>query len=200
VTVCAISIAFFKQAFFGTDPFQTFCNGIANVVPIRFGTLYMLINLALLLVVFLLDKHYIGVATFINLFLLGYVVDFSEALLVRLCPEPSLALRAVYLVIGIVVMCYSSSLYITADLGVSTYDSIALYLAAKKIAPFRLIRIGTDLVCVLIGFLLGYKPGVGTLITAFFMGPLISVFNTRCAEPMLYGKGNQPRAARGETA
>lgn len=191
VLVCGISVAFFKQAAFGTDPFQSFCNGLANVIPIDFGTLYMLINIALLIIVFFMDRHYIGIATFINLFLLGYLIEFSERALHALFGDPSMGLRIAYLAIGVVVMCIASSMYFTADLGVSTYDSIALHLAAKKIAPFRFIRICTDLICVGVGFAFKYMPGVGTIITAFFMGPLISFFNTHISEPLLYGRGGK---------
>lgn len=185
VLTCALSVGMFKQAGFGTDPFQCLCNGLDRVIPIDFGTLYMLINLALLAVVFFMDRHYIGIATFINLFLMGYIIDFSEHTLMRLIPHPSMAVRVVYIIVAIVVMCVGSSLYFTANLGVSTYDSIALHLADIKIAPFRFIRITTDLICVALGFAMGYVPGVGTIITALFMGPLISYFNRTIAEPML---------------
>ena len=185
VLTCALSVGMFKQAGFGTDPFQCLCNGLDRVIPIDFGTLYMLINLVLLVAVYFMDRHYIGIATFINLFLMGYIIDFSEHTLMRLIPNPSMAVRIVYIIVAIVVMCVGSSLYFTADLGVSTYDSIALHLADRKIAPFRFIRITTDLICVGLGFAMGYVPGVGTIITALFMGPLISYFNRTLAEPML---------------
>ncbi|MBQ8955261.1 MAG: hypothetical protein IJ048_14235 [Clostridia bacterium] len=188
VVICALSVGFFRQAAFGTDPFQCMCNGIDNVVPLDFGTLYVIICLILLAAMLLIDRHYMGVATFINLFLTGYIVEFSEWAIHSLFGDPTMAMRVVYLAIGIVVMCLASALYFTADLGVSTYDFIALHLAkVQKRVPFRLIRIGTDLVCVAIGFALGFVPGVGTIITAFFMGPLISLFNERVAQPLRYG-------------
>ena len=185
VTVGGLSVGLFKQSAFGVDPFQCLCAGLDKVIPIDFGTLYVIINAVLLLVVFLLDKHYISLGTFINLFLLGYVVEFSEWAIYSLMGDPTLALRIIYLVVGMVVLCLASALYFTADLGVSTYDAIALYLASKKIAPFRFIRIFTDLCCVGIGFAFGYLPGIGTLLSAFFMGPLISWFNVKVAQPML---------------
>lgn len=186
VVISAISVGFFKQAAFGTDPFQCLCNGLANVIPIRFGTLYVIICAALLCVMLLIDRHHIGVATFINLFLTGYIAEFSENTIFRLFGEPVMAARILYLVIGVVVMCLASAFYFTADLGVSTYDFIALYISAKQNrVPFRFVRIGTDLICVLVGFILGFMPGVGTIITAFFMGPLISFFINRAAKPML---------------
>lgn len=192
VTTGGLSVGLFKQSAFGVDPFQCLCNGLDNVIPISFGTLYVIINAVLLLVVLLTDRHYIGLGTFINLFLLGYVVEFSENAIYALMGEPTMALRIVYLVVGMVVLCLASALYFTADLGVSTYDAIALYLVSKKIAPFRFIRIATDLCCVAVGFALGYVPGIGTILSAFFMGPLISWFNVRVAQPLLHGaNGNE---------
>ena len=132
-----------------------------------------------------MDRHYIGIATFVNLFLMGYLIDFTEGILKALVPAPTMALRVVYLAVAIVVMCVGSSLYFTADLGVSTYDAIALHLADRKLAPFKVIRIATDLICVALGFAMGYVPGIGTIITAFFMGPLIAYFNRTIAQPML---------------
>ena len=70
VMVCAVSVGFFKLAAFGVDPFQTFMSGMDQVIPIDFGTLYVLVNVALLLFSLIFDRHYIGLATFINLFLL----------------------------------------------------------------------------------------------------------------------------------
>lgn len=193
VTTGGLSVGFFKQSAFGVDPFQCLCAGLDNVIPIDFGTLYVIINAVLLLAVFLMNRRYIGLGTFINLFLLGYVVDFSNHTLYSLVGEPGMVLRVIYLIIGLVVMCLASALYFTADMGVSTYDAIALHLAAKKIAPFRFIRIATDLCCVGIGFLFGYVPGVGTILSAFCMGPLISWFNVKVAQPLLH-KGEKKEA------
>ena len=189
VLTCGVSVGIFKQAAFGVDPFQCLCAGLDRVIPIPFGTLYMLVNLALLAVVYILDKHYIGIATFINLFLMGYLIDFTQWVMTRVAPVPPMGLRVAYLIVAIVVMCAGSSLYFTADLGVSTYDAIALHLADRGLAPFKVVRVATDLICVLAGFAMGCKPGVGTVITAFFMGPLIAWFNKVLAEPMLKGRG-----------
>lgn len=198
----AVSVAVFKIAAFGVDPFQTFMAGLDAFVPIQFGTLYMIANAVLFVFALVFDRHYIGIATFINLFLLGYVVEFSYDTL-RLIPlfaEPTIWVRAICLVVGIVVICFGSAFYITADLGVSTYDAIALIMANTwKWWKFKYIRIITDLVCVIIGCclyllaggewsMLPTIAGIGTIITAFFMGPLIEFFNEKCARPFLNRK------------
>ena len=197
VLICAVSVGIFKIAAFGVDPFQSLMSGLDNWIPISFGTLYVLVNLALLVFSLLADRRNIGIATFINLFLLGYITQFTYEWLQILLPDPSLPVRSLCLVVGIVVICFGSSLYMTANLGVSTYDAVAIVLSRKwKWGQFQYVRICCDLVCVALGvgiFLLSGGTlsqvpaiaGIGTVITAFFMGPLIQWFNTHMAEPML---------------
>jgi len=197
VLVGGISVGFFKLAAFGVDPFQSFMSGVDQLFSQDFGTLYIIVNALLLLFALVFDRHYIGLATFINLFLLGYVVQFSYDTLLALFPGASLGLRLMCFLGGFTVLCLSASLYITADLGVSTYDAVALILANTwKVGKFKYIRIATDMVCVVLGvvlFLLGGGKagdipafvGLGTLLTAFFMGPLIDFFNRKVSQPLL---------------
>lgn len=197
VVAGAIAVGFFKLAAFGVDPFQSFMSGMDQLIPIEFGTLYVIVNACLLIFSLLADRHNIGIATFINLFLLGYITQFTYELLQRTFPAPSMLLRVGFMLFGIVVICFGSAFYMTADLGVSTYDAIAIVMANKwKLGKFKYIRICTDLVCVVLGiglFLLGGGAfrgipafvGVGTIITAFFMGPLIEFFNEKVTRPLL---------------
>jgi uncharacterized membrane protein YczE len=107
--------------------------------------------------------------------------------------------RIVLLAAAIILLCLSSSLYFTADLGVSTYDAVALIWSQRqKRIPFSICRISTDLICVVLGVLLcrlagmswaevAGSVGIGTVITAFFMGPLITWFNRNVSDPLLKG-------------
>ena len=204
VLLCGISVGFFKRAAFGVDPFQSFATGMNAVIPISYGTLYMILCAVFLAFVFVADRHYIGLATIINLTVVGYVADYSHQFLLWLFPDLSLFFRMLFLAVGIVVMCISSSLYFTADLGVSTYDAVSLIAAnVWKIASFRVCRTVSDLICVALGltlFLLGGGEftavfsfiGAGTVITAFLMGPLIEFFNRRLARPLLHGRSKKP--------
>ena len=197
VMIGAVSVGFFKLAAFGVDPFQSFMSGTHQMFPINFGTLYVIVNALLLLFALIFDRHYIGIATFINLFLLGYVVQFSYDTLLMIFPDASMAVRVPSFIFGFVALCFGCSVYITADLGVSTYDAIALIMANKwKIGKFKFIRIATDFACVVSGivlFLLGGGRasaipafvGAGTIMTAFFMGPLIDFFNRKVCIPFL---------------
>lgn len=202
VLICAVSVGIFKLAALGVDPFQSLMSGLDALIPIPFGTLYVLVNLALLTFSLVFDRRNIGIATFINLFLLGYITQWTLQALQLLFPAPSLLLRVVFLIVGIVVLCFGSSLYMTADLGVSTYDAVAIVLSRKwKLGKFQYCRIAADVTCVILGvviFLLAGGSlrdvpaiaGIGTVITAFFMGPLIQFFNVKIAQPFLKNKNN----------
>ena len=75
IILCGISVGFFKLAAFGVDPFQSLMSGLDSAVPVRFGTLYVIANLCLLMFSLFADRHYIGLGTIINLSLLGYNVE-----------------------------------------------------------------------------------------------------------------------------
>ena len=188
VTLSGFSVGLFKMSLFGTDPFQCLVTGIWNKLSVGFGTLYTIVNLLMLAGVFFVNRHYIGIATFINIFGTGYIVQLTTELLRGPLSGASLPVRIALLITGITVMCFASAFYYTAELGVSTYDAVALILADKKVAKFRLCRIGTDLVCVAAGALLGAAVGVGTVVTALFMGPLIEFFAVHAARPFLAGR------------
>ena len=203
VSICGLSVGLFSYSNMGLDPFQVFAHGTWSLVPLSYGTYYMLLNAVLLAVILIADHHKVGLGTVINLLLVGYMAEFSEGLLVRLLGPSSAAplwLRAISLVVGVVIMCLSAALYFTADLGVSTYDAVAIILDERRLirfgkhkpVPFKYIRIATDLICVIIGGLLGAAVGIGTLISAFFMGPLIAFFKKTVAEPLRYGRRLTP--------
>ena len=188
VIVTGFCIGAFQKANLGADPFTCFVTGIANIFHSTYSTFYIIVTGALLVGVFFVEKHYIGIATVINLFFTGMAADFMRNILDNIFPAPGMAARLVMMLFGIFGTCFAASVYFTADLGVSAYDAWSLIAANKyKLMPFRLCRIASDSVCVLTGLIFHVTIGVGTVITALFMGPVVQWFNTNVTEPFLYG-------------
>lgn len=188
VVLCAVAVGFFKCSLFGVDPFQCFAQGVWGHffgTDISYGIFYTALSGIMLVIDLFIARSYMGVATLVNMFLTGYIVDFASAAVTHFVPEPNLAVRAVFLAVAVLVMCFAASLYMTSNLGVSVYDAIPIVIAKKWSFPFKFVRVACDLVCVMIGTLSGLMPGIGTLITAFFMGPLIEFFNHSFSEPFL---------------
>lgn len=191
VVLCAVAVGFFKCSLFGVDPFQCFAQGVWGhffKTNFSYGIFYTALSGIMLVIDLVIARSYMGVATLVNMFLTGYIVDFASGAITHFVPEPNLAVRVVFLAVAVLVMCFASSLYMTSNLGVSVYDAIPIVIAKKRGIPFKFVRIACDLLCVTIGTLAGLMPGVGTLITAFFMGPLIEFFNHSFSEPFLNRK------------
>ena len=195
VLISGFSVGMFRAARLGVDPFQSLMSGLEAVIPIRFGTLYLLVNAVMLLLSLALDRRKTGLATLINLTLLGYVAEWSQGLVNTLTGPLGLLGRAVLLLLAIVIMCFGSAMYFNADLGVSTYDALSLVASERQNkVPFQWCRILSDLICVMAAALLlrlagrtwgelTAAIGPATLITALFMGPLIAWFSRRLPDP-----------------
>ncbi len=197
VIIVGMSVGFVKTGALGVDPFTSLVTGLDELLPLEYGIVYIIVNAVMLIFSLLTDKHNIGIATFINLFFLGYITQFTLGILSQFIHDPSIVVRIICLLIGIFILCLGCSMYITADLGVSTYDAISIVMANKwKLGKFKYMRICTDVACVICGcvlFVIAGNPirsiptmaGVGTIITAFFMGPLIEFFNDNVSSKML---------------
>ncbi len=187
IVFTGVAVGILKKAALGTDPFTAFVTGCANAVHSTYGVMYPIVIGILLVAVFFIDKHYIGIGTILNLFIIGIVADYSLRLLDFLYEADTLLIRGITLIVAIFVLCFASSLYIAADLGVSSYDAVALIMADKKVAQYRFCRIITDVICVIIGYLLHATDcvGIGTIITAFGMGPIVQFFIKHAAGKIL---------------
>lgn len=188
VSLTGVSVGFFNYISLGPDPFTVLVNGIASLFGSTYGVFYMVVTGVLFVVVLFLDRHYIGIATLFNLFGIGIIADFVLGILKKVLGEQPLQMRLLLLAFTLVLLCFASSLYMTAQLGVSTYDALSLIMAEKKLASFRVCRIGTDLTCILVGVLCHSVVGIGTVLTAFGMGPIIHLFLIHVSTPLLHGR------------
>ena len=170
-TLCGCSVGILQDSALGLDPFSCFVTGIANIFGSSYGTFYLIVTSILLLVVIFLKRSYLGYTTLANLLLTGIIADYTLAFLNGFVKAPTYLIRITLLLSG---------------LGVSAYDAIALISADKyRALPFKYHRVITDGFCVTIGLIFGATVGIGTLITAFFMGPMIQWFNNHISEPLL---------------
>lgn len=182
VILIGVAIAFLRIADLGTDPFSTLNLGIHSLTGIRFGTLNILSNLVGLIIVFFTARRFIGLGTVFSILLVGNISDWVLAFFQSQFGDvSSFWLRLLMAVIGIVVVSMGASLYIAADLGVSPVDALPIIIEEKsngKIS-FRVARVTLDVLYTVLGFSFGATVGISTIITSFFLGPLMHFFRTR---------------------
>lgn len=183
-----LAVGLFRMGGLGTDPFSTMNLGVSQVLGLQFGVYQLLFNCAVFIIVLLYGKHLIGLGTLVNMVMIGFIADFVIYLHKNVIVfEINLLLSIFFLVGGVVLAGFGLSLYITANIGVAPYDALPLIIQkfTNNRISFGKARITIDLLAVLIGFSLGAVVGIGTLLTAIAIGPLVEYFNTRYSEPVL---------------
>lgn len=187
IALTSIAVACTKISGFGVDPFSVLMFGISNVTGLSYQVVFISSCALLTVVAWKLNRTLLGLATVISLTCSGTIVDVAYGILKHMIGTPGAALRFLMMVIGLALISVSSALYYTANLGVSPYDAQALTIAAKTSVPFKFSRVATDIVCAMIGFVLGGDLGIGTVIIAFCMGPFIQVCREKISDPILAG-------------
>ncbi|MGN1392358.1 MAG: YitT family protein [Sharpea porci] len=178
-----LGIALLNLTGFGIDPFTSMTKGVSHLLGISLGVFQMILNIIMYVPILYLNRKAFGIGALINLFLLGFIVDYfgkffalfhiNEASL-----SPFIAIRIVLLVVAILVLCFGCALYMDCDMGVAPYDAIAPLIEAKTGFPFKYARIGTDVICAIIGLVTGMighvtTVGLATVFVALGMGPII---------------------------
>ena len=181
-----VGVAIFKYAALGNDPFNGMNMALSELFRIPYPTLQILVNILLFAIQLIAARELIGFGTVVNIFLIGYIVNFTYGLLVQLMGSPgSFAIQLLAMVTGMLICSLGLSLYQCSEMGTAPYDALALILDRKlKKLPYFWCRILCDGSCALVCFLAGGIVGLGTLVSAFGFGPVIAFFNKTVPEPL----------------
>ncbi|MHB3335890.1 membrane protein YczE [Klebsiella pneumoniae] len=166
-----VSTALFVHANLGADPWDVFHLGVAKQLGISFGTVIILTGAAVLLL-WIPIRQMPGLGTVSNVIVLGLAADATLAVLP---PLESMVARSALLVGAIVLNAIATGMYIGAGFGPGPRDGLMTGLHARTGWSLRGIRTAIELSVLLIGWLLGGKFGVGTVIYALSIGPLIQL-------------------------
>ena len=176
VTLMGFGVAMFNLLGFGADPCTVMNMGLSRVLGIPFGTLQLLVNCVLILIVIRYDPGRIGLGTLANMVLVGYVAQFCMAVIERIPALSALTLtaRLIIFVPTLLMFLVAASTYMCVDMGVAPYDAIPQIISARMHWPFRLVRMAWDFVMMLGGYLLGSVVGLVTIGITLFLGPLVA--------------------------
>ncbi len=166
------SMALIVRSTLGLIPWDVFHVGMQQHVPLSFGTVVVLASLVVLLLWIPLRQKP-GLGTVLNALLVGPAADLTLAI-VR--PTDDLAPRVALLAIGIVVNAVATGMYIGSQFGPGPRDGLMTGLSRVTGRSVRLVRTGLEVVVVAVGWLLGGIVGVGTVLFAITIGPLVQVF------------------------
>ena len=184
-----VSTALFVHANLGADPWDVFHLGVAKQLGISFGTVIILTGAAVLLL-WIPIRQMPGLGTVSNFIVLGLAADATLAVLP---PLESLVARSALLAGAIVLNAIATGMYIGAGFGPGPRDGLMTGLHARTGWSLRGIRTAIELSVLLIGWLLGGKFGVGTVIYALSIGPLIQLCLPWFSQPVSRNAVSPPR-------
>lgn len=162
-------VAIMVRAELGLSPWEVLHQGISIETGILLGTVGIIVGF-IVLIGWIPLKEKLGVGTVTNVIVIGVVIDISLWLLPA--EFTGTLVRWSLLVGGVAMIGVGTSLYIGAGLGPGPRDGLMTGLA-KRGWPIGVVRIAIELTVLAAGWLLGGTVGVGTVLFAFGVGPIV---------------------------
>ena len=181
--IAHLGVTLFLQSDLGSDPFNVFIQGLYRGLPwygwewMTHGRVHLLVSLLIMLVLLVVDRHYVGIGTVLCMALGGPIIDVYTVVLGPVINGSlPLPVRLGLLVAGCVILAFGMTIVIRSQAGTGPNDLVAVVLSDKLRKPFGPVRIGVDLTFALVGLALGGVVGLGTVICAFLVGPAAQLF------------------------
>lgn len=166
------TMALLVESGLGLDPWDVFHEGLTHHLPLTFGQVVILVG-AVLLLLWVPLRQRPGIGTVLNVVLIGIAVDVTLALL----PTPdALGVQVGFLLLGVVGNGIAGALYIGADLGTGPRDGLWTGIVRRTGRSVRLVRTSLEVTVLVVGFVLGGTVGVGTVLYALAIGPVVQLF------------------------
>lgn len=180
LAVAHLGVTLFLLTELGSDPFNVLIQGLSRIIAhplLSHGRVHLLVSLLIVLILLVVDRHYIGVGTLLCMALGGPIIDvYSAGLSPFIRGDAPLLLRLPLLVLGCVILAFGMTIVIRSEAGTGPNDLVAVVLSEKLAKPFGPTRMAVDLVFALAGYLMGGTVGLGTLVCAFVVGPAAQLF------------------------
>ena len=166
-----LSMALMVQAALGLGPWDVFHQGVSEHTGLSFGTVVILTSVVVLLAwIPLREKP--GLGTVSNVFAVGAAADLG----LWLIPEGgSLGVRLSMLALAVGLNGVASAAYLGAKFGPGARDGLMTGFVRKTGWSVYRVRTGIELTVLVAGIALGGTVGLGTLLYAFSIGPLIQL-------------------------
>lgn len=176
VAFVGFGIAFNSAAMLGNDAVAILYDGVRNIfgLPIdRLGIVTNAVNYAIIVIAFLINRKYINIGTFIYTIPMGTFVGIGAKIYESFNFPPILEFKILSSVVGCLMLFIGLGIFIAIDIGLDPFTALAMILKDKINSQYKTAKIICDLSSLAIGFALGGKAGVVTVMAALFGGPII---------------------------
>lgn len=176
IFLVSVGVAFNAQAGLGNDPVGIFYDGIRSSLGLtaeQLGVASNLVNLSLIVLLFVIGRRYINVGTIIYILPYGTFVNVGTYLYGNIFAAGGLAWRVIASFIGCLFICFGVAVFILMDIGLDPMTGLAMVLRDRLHIEYRKAKVLFDITVMAVGFILGGKLGIVTVVTALCVGPTI---------------------------
>jgi uncharacterized membrane protein YczE len=182
LAVLAFGEVLILKAHVGVMPWDVLNQGLVERIGLSVGQWSMIVG-GVVLLAWIPLRERPGVGTVVNVALTGLGLDAFSAVL----PTPDgVVPRTLFLVIGLLLNGLGTAAYIGSRLGAGPRDGLMTGFVRVTGRSVRLVRTCIEVAVVVIGSFLGGNLGIGTVVFALGIGPVVHVFlplMTRLSQP-----------------
>lgn len=216
MSIIQFGVALFLKTSIGSDPFTVFTQGLATVLnktglknlsivhmisgsaEVTPGVANMIILIVLFIGILIVDMKKIKIGTLICVVGVGPIIDLGvKAVSYFPVESANIFLKMILVLVGCFVIAIGFSVMSAADIGVAPNDIVPFIIQDKLKFQYRWIRIALDATFLVVGFILGGKIGIGTIISMLAIGPFIQLclpYGKRFVDDIVKGKENSGNA------
>lgn len=212
MSIIQFGVALFLKTSIGSDPFTVFTQGLATVLnktglknlsivhmisgsaEVTPGVANMIILIVLFIGILIVDMRKIKIGTLICVVGVGPIIDLGvKAVSYFPVESANIFLKMILVLAGCFVIAVGFSVMSAADIGVAPNDIVPFIIQDKLKFQYRWIRIALDATFLVVGFILGGKIGIGTIISMLAIGPFIQLclpYGKKFVDIIVKGKEN----------
>lgn len=212
-----IGVAINNIAYFGNDAVSVLYDGVSRFFGIPLQNASLAINTCMVILAFIFAKKHVSVATVLYyLFLtpsiaLGMISVCQWMFKVPEGTDPIImedmlkssfyyvypSLPYIFAIAGCFLMFTGLALFVALNIGTDPWTAFALRFSdMTTVIPFKWIKVICDVVCFLVGWMLGGKWGIVTILTALLGGPYIKWMSAVLCKTLLKWLQIKPYVSR----
>lgn len=166
----------------GADALGVLWEGLAMHLPLTVGQASLLVTCTCLIIVAMIDKKELGLATVLNPIATSI---FTDLVIKQISVDGPVGLKVLLVVIGISFIGIGSGIAAATNTGKEGYIALSFALSNRLSVDLAKVRMGLDLLCFAAGMLLGGKFMIGPIFGVLLIGPLLKLTSQYCGRKMI---------------
>ena len=192
MSIIQFGVALFLKTSIGSDSFTVFTEGLATVLnktglkdlsivhmitgraEVTPGVANMIILIVLFIGILIVDRKRIKIGTLICVIGVGPIIDLGvKAVSYFPIESANIFVKMLLVLGGCFIIAVGFSIMSESDIGVAPNYIVPFIIKDKLNCQYRWVRIAFDATFLIVGFILGGKVGIGTIIAMLAIGPFI---------------------------